>query len=86
MDNPQAFPNSWLQYSQQGFIVAGGHQEGMTLRDYFAGQAIIGLLSNSQLTNSLAQEMVTRKVSPDKEIAKGAYAYADAMLAQRKKV
>ena len=45
-------------------------QDGMTLRDYFAGQALVGLLSRSDFLRS-------------KIIAENAYAYADAMLEER---
>ena len=48
-------------------------QEGMTLRDWFAGQALAGLVFHNDFGN----------VS-DENIAKGAYSYADAMLAARK--
>jgi hypothetical protein len=45
-------------------------QDGMTLRDYFAGQALVGLLSRSDFLRA-------------KIIAENAYAYADAMLEER---
>jgi hypothetical protein len=45
-------------------------QDGMTLRDYFAGQALVALLSRSDFLRS-------------KIIAENAYAYADAMLEER---
>jgi hypothetical protein len=48
-------------------------QEGMTLRDYFAGQALMGLIINDNTVN---------KHSP---ISARAYELADAMLAQRSK-
>ena len=63
-------------------------QKGMTLRDYFAGQALIGLIT--QLTNPQAaaslQEIATRKsIKAVDVVAVSAYAYADAMLAAREK-
>jgi hypothetical protein len=45
-------------------------QDGMTLRDYFAGQALVALLSRSDFLRS-------------KIMAENAYAYADAMLEER---
>lgn len=49
---------------------------GMTLRDYFAAQALAGLLANDG-TDSTADEYFDER-------AKRAYAQADAMLAARK--
>lgn len=48
------------------------HYAGMTLRDWFAGQALTGLVFHNDFGT----------VS-DSDIAKGAYSYADAMLKQR---
>jgi hypothetical protein len=50
--------------------------EGMTLRDYFASDAMNGLL---------AQSMGTALSSPPKDAAAYAYAVADAMLAERQR-
>lgn len=49
-------------------------QEGMTLRDYFAGQALVGLVANRDPEDP----------SPGLA-AVWAYLYADAMLAERDK-
>ena len=51
-------------------------QRGMTLRDYFAGQALAGSLANEESTPSLT--------TPEVE-AQWAYEIADAMLAERTK-
>jgi len=56
---PMAVPENWDSI-----------QDGMTLRDYFAGQALVGLLSRSDFLRA-------------KIIAENAYAYADAMLEER---
>jgi len=48
---------------------------GMTLRDWFAGQALNGMLSNGRFSGQNTDE-VTASV---------AYQYADAMLAERAK-
>ena len=60
MDNPNAFP-------------ATRHDTGMTLRDYFAGQALAGILANPNWVGSW------------QDAAKHAYLSADAMLAERTK-
>ena len=49
----------------------GSGYKGMTLRDYFAGQALAGIMAGNYTSNSL--EWVQRE----------AYALADAMLAAR---
>lgn len=49
------------------------YTEGMTLRDWFASQALAGMLADSNYTCS------------SKEAATAAYQYADAMLAERSK-
>lgn len=61
IENPPAFPMA-------SDIL--GHHEGMTLRDWFAGQALaIGYAMGE----------------PPHETAQQAYSYADAMLAERSK-
>jgi len=52
------------------------NQGGMTLRDYFAGQALAGMLIN----------YTTQKFGVGEQTcAKGAYEFADAMLAARER-
>ncbi len=46
---------------------------GMSLRDYFAGQALAGYLANAKAESRVAV------------VAEWAYDYADAMLAERQK-
>ena len=67
-----AFPHSSQPLDAQGNPMCGEHSEwGMTLRDYFAGQALAGALADP-----------TCDVSPI-ELAKIAYREADAMLKAR---
>jgi hypothetical protein len=61
MDNPNAFP-------------ATRHDTGMTLRDYFAGQALVGIIAHPNGSGGQWQDA-----------AKHAYLSADAMLAERTK-
>jgi len=61
-DNPRAFPNTY--------------DAGMTLRDYFAGQALAG---------SCASAIPGRPTYTAEQLAAGCYALADAMLAERAK-
>jgi hypothetical protein len=68
-NNPHAFPqgNEWMDAEGNMRLI---HEGGMTLRDYFAGQALVGLVTRS--SNGPTSVEI-------------AYALADAMLAQRTK-
>jgi|APGre2960657404_1045060.scaffolds.fasta_scaffold224004_2 hypothetical protein len=61
-NNPPAFPRDY---------VSGGH-DGMTLRDYFAGQAVMGLIACSNV-----------KELDGQLLAESSYNVADAMMAER---
>lgn len=62
--------------SKNPFAFAGSHnqhfQPGMSLRDYFAGQALMGILANPNVIGI-----------PDKEVVRAAYLHANNMLAER---
>ena len=62
-ENPQAFPT--------GDHTHGGH-DGMTLRDWFAGQAMQGMLADGSAWETA-------------KLARDAYKAADAMLAERER-
>jgi hypothetical protein len=74
MKNPPAFPTN--QYANG--ISPSGFDKGMTLRDYFAGQALAG-----NLEQGLEDDMNIKWWHPSEKIAKRAYAIADAMLKAR---
>jgi len=61
--------------TNMAFPVANEHgvQHGMTLRDYFAGQALAGWLSTADLCRYV----------PPNEVADLAYEFADAMMKAR---
>jgi len=73
-DGGPAFPSTLEWYGQRGEVreqfCVDNHQDGMTLRDYFAGRVITGYVWNPEGWETMA---------------KRAYAIADAMLAERKK-
>ncbi len=71
-DGGAAFPITLGQIRDQ--CDGHGAMTGMTLRDYFAGQAAV----------YAADTIRCYKVSPE-EVAANAYALADAMLAERAK-
>lgn len=70
-DGGAAFPMPAAEHS------LGGHHEqhGMSMRDWFAGQALVGILSNA---NGVRSEEDAEKLAP------ACYTMADAMLAARK--
>ena len=71
MDNPRAFPG---QPRDSHDVPCDEYNPGMTLRDYFAGQALAGLVyhqADFELTPA--------------NWAHDAYQLADAMLAEREK-
>lgn len=74
-ENPPAFPRT-LDSDEVQFCSA---QEGMSLRDWFAGQALIGLMTHS------AHDHCPLFGDGD-PFARDAYIVADAMLAERAKV
>lgn len=57
-------------------------EQGMTLRDYFAGQALIAKFSNDEYIRDLYKVVGMEKTNI---IASDCYAIADAMLAERLK-
>ena len=76
LDNPQAFPFQGLGENGMPF---GRPKFGMTLRDYFAVQALSGLIAASKVSavcNSRGTEVL---------YSESAYMFADAMLAEREK-
>ena len=72
-DGGPAFPSTWMEANEHGvqfpFIVTG-----MTLRDWFAGQALSGLMVNSALIGPSHNPSHTTKM---------AYTQADNMLSFR---
>ena len=72
-----AFPQ-FTQDPWQRPIVTGG----MSLRDYFAGQALIALVANGVVSPS-GGIPTTKVVRQGFEVAHAAYQYADAMIARK---
>ena len=65
----------------------GGAAAAMSLRDYFAAQALCGLLNKSQNTPcacTAPEDVATERADVAERIAAACYRFADAMLAARK--
>lgn len=73
-ENPQAFPIKYTSKHRGAEIVAQDIHLGMTLRDYFAGQALVGTISAT----------FAETWGPE-HIAGQCYYLADAMLKEREK-
>jgi hypothetical protein len=71
-DNPHAFPQFGMAFGVDPQLLGG-----MTLRDYFAGQALVGLLASNDLR--LEAEGI------DQYVSARSYGLADAMLVERTK-
>mgnify|MGYP006935522009 CR=1 FL=1 len=73
-ENPPAFPRPELVLSEgKRKFMTSFNQPGMTLRDYFAGQALVGLLSHPNLKDDI-------------KFAATSYKIADAMLKAREAI
>jgi hypothetical protein len=76
-DGGTAFPRP-LGYVMNGGALADTHTQGMTLRDYFAGQALTGILAMvKEIDPNWTDDVIC------KSLATHAYGFADAMLARR---
>lgn len=77
-DGGAAFPSPYVDKS--GNIEVLYKQQGMTLRDWFAGQAIPTLIEMQCAVNATGK----RRIS-DEDVASDAYGHADSMLKERAK-
>lgn len=89
-ENPDAFPSTRIENTPIGDLEV--KQRGMTLRDYFAGQAIEGVVSDlkfkswkSQFKADPGMESQESYENRINDCANTAYQLADAMLKQRTK-
>ena len=75
-DGGPAFPRAASEYTKNGTLPDGNDaidaQSGMSLRDWFAGMALQGMLARHDSV-------------PYQEVAQWAYSYASAMLEERSK-
>jgi len=81
-DGGPAFPSS------NDITVGNAHtnvHSGMTLRDWFAGQALAGMWSNNDHLCIVKENASKAGHSFDERLSQNAYAIADAMIAERKR-
>ena len=77
-DGGGAFPRTWTE--SWGGELANESERGMSLRDWFAGQALMGWLANRPNAAELPTD-----VSVPEVLARLSYGLADAMIAERQK-
>ncbi len=87
-DGGSAFPNR-CDFCKDGDADCGAQTPGMSLHDWFTGQALKGIVSGVWSNPNCAQAVVILAekagVTPEEHVAKKALAYADAMLAELSK-
>lgn len=80
-DGGSAFPG--FQPSEgSSFVYADG---GMTLRDWFAGQALSGICSDERNMSAMTRVAEAEGLDLTQYVSSSAYEMADAMLAERSK-
>lgn len=62
-----------------------GSSTGMRLRDWFAGQALVGILSTETAVAEIMVQVMASGDTLHRRTASMAYAFADAMIAERSK-
>lgn len=78
-DGGPAFPTAYYETEHGDQVWSTGGIPGMSLRDWFAGQALAGILAGG-----FADTIPHDDVNGGSDAAFFAYQYADAMLAARK--
>jgi hypothetical protein len=84
MKNPKAFPGTEAHWYDEGKTGETYHP-GMTLRDYFAGQVLVGMLVDSKTLAAIKEVAEEDNKNPSETIASNCYELADAMLKERNK-
>lgn len=86
-DGGSAFPRPTYVELNQGSDNAGrvSGDDGMSLRDWFAGQALAGSLASDGVQSVIGEAAKRRDTAVDATWAANAYQLADAMLAERAK-
>lgn len=86
-DGGPAYPAKRFERIENGKFSTSADVDysGMSLRDYFAGQSLVGLLSNEALLKQLFGQGRLRGVDTDDAVAQFCYQQSDAMLKEREK-
>lgn len=84
MKNPQAFPSEEILSTSERGLELNDLYLGMTLLDYFAGQALTSLTTHNMII-SMKEAGDKLEMETDEVIARFAYNLAEAMLKEREK-
>jgi len=81
----QAFTGWQPEHLDEGFTVCAQSSKGMTLLDYFAGQVVMGLVSNASEAKGI--DAVSRKSGKTYQGIMAEYSYnvAEAMVAEKRR-
>lgn len=82
---PGKTPISGIDQMTGKWITSDGYSSGMSLRDYFAGEALPALIAGGDALNGIRKAAAASGQDGYAVSAQVAYAYADAMLAERSK-
>lgn len=86
LENPPAFPRPMTRIQRiGGGITTDDGEPGMSLRDWFAGKALAGLLNNASVSVYIPMNTPDNYDPLPDATACAAYRYADAMLRERMK-
>lgn len=83
MKNPKAFPTKNMLFNTRTNNVEVVEHGGMTLLDYFAGQALQGYAANHKSIEEIMKLSIAGKGKIVDIVAKHSYALAKAMLKER---
>lgn len=84
-DGGAAFPRPLGHNGQPTYSEVSTAQDGMSLRDWFAGQALNGCFASDRWIDGIDKNAAQLGVEFAAAIAVMAYKYADTMLAERAK-
>ena len=81
----KAFPSKFVLKTPEGYEGGELFNEGMDLRDYFAGQVLAGMMSHETRgsKNAMAELAKEKGISVSDLYAEIAYNIADAMIKER---
>lgn len=85
-DGGPAFPGAWMERDSVGDLNPQEQYLGMSLRDYFAGQALAGMLASDHFLAALKGK--GREIGSDNDhdaATRIAYNFADSMLEERER-